>query len=428
MRATRSTVRAAAATAVLGAALLAGAGPAGADAATQLSTFTAMAQAPLFQMTEDEPTANFHPEGEGELVHSLATLDNTSGYALAAPFWPGPAAANAGSLAILLGAPPQVGFVKDPVRAEATSAGPTQSSVDTPTSKMDASASSNAASSETTVAAAGDPSVVDFTSADSRSNITVNTAGTAVTSKASGTAHDITVAGGLVKIGGVVSSAEATTGQKPSGATTFSDVTIAGQRAWIDGSGIHIGSPGALANPLTTDQVNKALAGAGMEMFLVRPHTIVEGQKSQYYAGALVFYWYPPDNNHYNSFTLTVGGASVAVGAGTGGSGLGLSVGGASPSLPGPTGGGDIAAALPPASSLPAAAAAALGVPAAPAPTSQAGAGVPSSFTGPLGIGAGWILLIVLAAAVGAVALPRLPTLLSAASAAACERERRGEP
>src|SRR5947199_9826728 len=67
--------------------------------------FQAAAQAPVAQITEDEPGATFHPEGEGEYNYAEADLSAAGGHALGTPFWPGSAAGNAGTLAQVLGAP-----------------------------------------------------------------------------------------------------------------------------------------------------------------------------------------------------------------------------------------------------------------------------------------------------------------------------------
>jgi hypothetical protein len=90
-------------------------------------------------------------------------------------------------------------------------------------------------------------------------------------------------------------------------------MTIAGQRAYVDESGVHIGTQGSPANAAASAIANKALAGFGIETYVSQPQTSVEGASATYVAGSLLIIWEPPQNDHHNIFTITFGGARVSV-------------------------------------------------------------------------------------------------------------------
>ena len=90
--------------------------------------YTLSAQSSGLQVIEDRPDATTHPEGDGEVPQSVATLvSGPVGYALSSVAWPGALAGNAGSLLVLAGVPlpPDVAAaLNDPVRAETRTGGP----------------------------------------------------------------------------------------------------------------------------------------------------------------------------------------------------------------------------------------------------------------------------------------------------------------
>lgn len=422
--------------------------------------FTAAAAAPVMQVTEDEPTSQFHPEGEGEYGYTLATANPSAASALAAVAWPGSAAGNAGTLVEVLGGPSSLSALNDPVQASAsTGTSRTHSSISAPSgSTMTASVDPTGPTDEhatATSAMAGGGLGPAGTTGESKSNSTIDfDSGTAVLSVMSdSTAADMDIAG-VVRIGSVTSSASAraVNGGTPklSGSTDFHDMSIAGQAAYLDGSGVHIGAPGAPAGPAAVESVDAALASAGMEVYFTAPHTITVGGTAYYYAASVLFYWAPPGDPSHNSFTLSLGGSAVSVSDsaepafGLGGIALGPSGGGGA--------GGETAPALAPAgsaatpggatgvtapalaaagSSNPTAGGATLSLPASPSAAADgttggsAGSPLAAATRLPGGVGAGWWVLVGLAALAGAALTTRIPALLQRQSAAACPRAAR---
>ena len=406
--------------------------------------FAAAAQAPVMQITEDEPSANFHPEGEGNFDYSLATLNPSNGHALSSVLWPGGAAGNAGTLVAVLGGPSQASALNDPVRAEAISGtSQTDQSVSAPTgTTMTASvkpdASGDQESQATTNVAGGDLGPAGSVGVTTSSSRIVSSAAGTVTAAARSTASKVDLGGGVFSAGSVVSSASGTSagGAKPSftGQTVFSDLTIAGHEAYVDGTGVHVGSPGRPASSAVQDAVNQALTGAGMEIFFTYPYRVTVGGVSYFYAASVLVYWAPPGDSKDNSFTVSLGGAAVSMDVTPGGggdlSGLVTGVTGAGGGTA-DSGSGGAATAAPATLALPSDGAAVAPPAALGHPVRGAGTlvGRPqlalSGRVTPTGLGGGWLALVLLAALAGAAGLSRLPALLSAAATAnGCPRER----
>lgn len=430
-------------------------------------SFTAAAMAPVMQVTEDEPTAAFHPEAEGDYGYTFVSADPSSASALATVLWPGAAAGNAGTLVAVLGGPSNLSALNDPVQASAeTGTDQTHSSITAPTgSAMTASVQPTGPGDEHTTATSalaggGLGSVGTVGASTSTSTIDFNSGTAKLSATAESSASHIDVAG-VVQIASVTSSASAvsTGGQAPelTGATSFQGMNVAGEAAYVDGSGVHLGTPGAPAGPAAVASVDAALASAGMEVYFTAPHTITVGGTSYYYAASVLFYWAPPGDPSHNSFTLSVGGSAVSVTDSaqadlsylysTGGSVPGGSSAGAS--LPAPAGtaqpapGGTVspspslagvagaaASGAPAGVPAPGGGGAILSLPASPAAaasrTADAGGAlaVPAAARLPGGIGVGWWVLAGLAALVGAGLTTRVPALLGRRAAAACPRAR----
>lgn len=453
----------------VGPALLLGGFPAGASevAASVSVNFTAAAMAPVMQVTEDEPTAQFHPEGEGDYGYSQVTASSGTGSALAAVMWPGAAAGNAGTLATILGAPPQATALNDPVQASATSGtSQTHSSITTPAgtamaASVDPAGPSDQHAEATSTLAGGSLGGAGAVgSSSSHSVIDFDSDHGALSVTARSNAHDISIAG-VVHVGSVNSSASAvaTGGGTPtvSGSTTFADMTIAGNAVYVDGSGVHTGSPGRPAGPAGVDAIDAALAQAGMEVYFTAPHTVTVGGVAYYYSASVLFFWAPPGDTSHNSFTMSLGGAAVSV-TDSADSGLGFdfgSTGGGSgdlvtpansapyqaavPVTPSSGGAGGASAAGAPASlaglsgASPAVAGsggpgagATLSLPVSPSAAAGTGGSVPASASLPVGIGAGWWVLAIIAGLAGAALTTRVPGLLTRQAAAVCPHSTRG--
>src|SRR5439155_23844248 len=73
---------------------------------------------------------------------------------------------------------------------------------------------------------------------------------------------------GVFRVGSVTSSAAVKSdGSEPSGGTVFSDMSIGGQEAYVDGNGVHMGKPGKPANAEAAGIANAALASMGMSIY-----------------------------------------------------------------------------------------------------------------------------------------------------------------
>jgi hypothetical protein len=262
------------------------------------------------------------------------------------------------------------------------------------------------------VKGASQPGAATYGSMHSESSSTVN--GSSVKAVATSLVQNVDI-GGVVKIKSLTSTATATAGssQSANGATVVQGMKIAGQDAYVDQTGVHIGTAGQPANATAAAVANQALAGFGMTFYVSQPHGEKTGDTTDYNAGSLVIKWEPPSNPNKNVFFVTFGGARVSVAAGAGFDTAGtpdVSV----PAVGGDTGGGGDTSALP--STLDAGTESVpldAGTAATPA-TGRTGSGS-TSLTGTRsiaatfgGIGIGWILVGLTAAALIAVGSKRL--------------------
>ena len=395
--------------------------------ADTLQSFSAAGRASGFEVTQDGANANFHPQGE--LVWDFASATLGSGaHALSTFAWPGGAGGNAGSLVALLGGP-DVSALNDPARAEVDSGGAQQSTVTAPSgSTMTASVQpeqeGDRESRATTTSADAGSGAVGASSATSKVLLHNGT----LTASAQSSASGIDLAG-VVHIDSVLSTASATSnGGAPTdtGSTIVHGMTIAGQQAYVDANGVHTGAPGKPSDPVAVQQVNTALSAAGLQIYFTAAHDIVVGQVSYYYAASILFFWAPPGDTGKDSFTLSLGGAAVAMNV-TGGPGALDSFTIADDSGTGATSfdtaSGTTAA---PVLELPTASAPAIATPARPSAPAAAIQAQPAAATLPRGLG-GWVLVAGLAALGGAVLLARVPALLASAAAAGCPREQHPE-
>lgn len=308
------------------------------SAGSGLGSFGISATAPGGQFTYSYPGATPDPQAEGEVPESVAQLaSGPHGYALSSLAWPGPLVANAGATAELinLGLPTSVSQdLNDPIRAEArTGSGPP-----TVTNNAYPGVSMTATATDANVSADAALSGVNGPAPQSGSGNTETHSTAAVTgpSTVTGTAYSLVqavhLAGGVVTFQSVTSKVTASASpvsSEASGSTVVSGLTVGGEPAYIDQSGLHLGSsgPGVPVNPIASSLASQALAGAGMKVAVGQPQTQHSGNQLTYTTGTVVFYWAPPGDSHGDDFTATFGGASVTVSASQGFSGAALTFG-----------------------------------------------------------------------------------------------------
>jgi hypothetical protein len=417
--------------------------------------YSITATAPGVEGTEDEPSAQAHPEGQGAAPETSSVLSSGPvGYALSTVAWPGSYGANGGQLVGLLFPGPlgqvvpvpdavtglvkgEAALINYPIRAEArTGQSPDGSYHQIPAADLTAHADANRVEGVAQLKGADQPGGATYGTmrSDSASTLTDNEA----KAVASSTVNNITLAGGAVKIASVTSTAQATSdGAKATtgGGTTVADMTIAGQRAYFDQTGVHAGSAGQPVNASADQILNQALAGFGMKAYVSTPQSQTSGATASYTAGSLLFTWIPPNNPSQNVFTVSLGGARVAVNttpsfdsgattdtgtAGTDtGSGAGAATAAPAGSDTGGAGSSDLGASTPLAGAAPTAGAAASGSNSGQAQPTGTVETSPVAFFG--GIGSAWILLTLAGAALGGLGAKRLADdLLHRRTATAC--------
>ncbi|MEY2569104.1 MAG: hypothetical protein QOE35_3633 [Actinomycetota bacterium] len=309
-------------------------------------SFSLVATAPGFEATEDEPSANAHPEGHGAMPETSTLLANGFGYGLAAMVWPGATAANGGALLGLLvpskvpntdvPVPDAIGQTVSPVapaanypvKAEARSGtAPDASYTQFPGVTMVAHADDAHVTGEASVQRAEQSGMASYGNVRSSSESALS--GSVGRATATSSADDVDL-GGVIKIKSVTSTATAQTDGKTSsgaGGTVVQGMTIADQKAYVDDQGVHIGEQGQPANAVANQVAAQALTGAGMQIYVSQPRLEQNGGTATYDAGSLFVFWKPPNNDSGNVFTMTFGGARVAV---TAGEGFGATVAGES--------------------------------------------------------------------------------------------------
>ena len=315
-----------------------------AGAVPSYGSYTLAATAPGVEVSEDEPSANAHPEGAALVPYASVALSNPGvGYALSSVAWPGATEANGTALVSLLfphevrppvpgapavpvpdavrqlalGAAPLVNY---PVRAEAYSETQPDASYDQiPGTTLKAHADAGLAQATGQVDGADQAGVAHYGSMTSVTNASLGD--TASEATATSRITDIALAGGVVKIDSITSTAHTTTdGTTASGdgSTLVDGMTIGGIDAYLDQSGLHIGSAGAPANAIANQLAKQALSQAGMEVYVTEPHSETDGATASFEAGSVLFRWTPPNNPSGNVFVIAFGGARASTTASPG--------------------------------------------------------------------------------------------------------------
>ena len=281
--------------------------------------YTLTAQSQAIQLTEDEPSANSHPESEADVPESLVSLTSGPvGYALSSVAWPGALVGNAGSLVLLVqpSAPSQVSALNDPVRAEARTGSAQHSATNdsVPGAHMAADATPSRTTADAKLDGGAAGALLGFGTSSSASTATLGSQTGVVTADSS--AKDISLAGGVVKIASVVSHAVATTDgvtASGKGATTVTGMTVAGVPVVVDDHGVTVSSQHGAVPPAAVATVNSALVSLGMTIALSAPTQARDGGTIGYDAGSLLVLWKPPNSS--NTFTASLGGSRVIAGA-----------------------------------------------------------------------------------------------------------------
>ncbi|MBV8980437.1 MAG: hypothetical protein JO086_06030 [Acidimicrobiia bacterium] len=302
---------------------------------TTLGSYSAVAAAPGVEVIEDEPSAQAHPEGQGDAPYTTSILTNGGvGYALSSIAWPGAYGGNAGSL-VLVALPSTIGPVprpdavtglvqtvspalQYPIRAEARAGtAPDASYGQIPGTTLTSHADPNDVHAVADVKSA-QQSGINYGNMHSDSSSTLD--GNSVKTLADSVIQNIDI-GGVIKIKSLVSTATATTdgsNSSANGGTVMQGVTVAGQAATIDQNGLHIGSSSSPLNATAAAAANQALSNFGMKVYVSQPVTERSDGSVTYQASSVVFTFVPPSDPSKNVIVLTLGGARVSVAPGAG--------------------------------------------------------------------------------------------------------------
>lgn len=393
--------------------------------AAELFSFQVDAAARGYQAYEDDPAGMRN----GEVLVPEASTSLAAGpigMGRASVAWPGDTGGNAGSLIKVLrpDAPDEVTVLNDPVKAEAhTGQDPPKVSNDSvPGVTMQASAVADEVTADAAVqGSAADPGSFGHAESHARSASRDGKA----TADAAGRVEDVVLAGGVVKIESVVSTASAHadgTAADGAAATTVTGLTIAGQPARIDENGLRLGDQSQPANAVANQIAQQALQQAGIELVLSAPTKETTAGGVRVDSGALVVTWTTPGS----IVGVVLGGARAGATAVAGDPAADLvdAAGGDAP-LP------DLGAATPAvggasAPELPAVTGAST---ARDTPNASGGApgdvhlGTAAAFTRRVRIRAGMVLLALLAAALVAEGLRRLADDAFGTGPRRCPRE-----
>jgi hypothetical protein len=260
----------------------------------ELFSYQLRATARGYKMSYDDPTGM--EVMEGNVPETRAQLDTGPvGLGLASLAWPGPLAANMGTLIVGLNpdAPPEFQQLDYPVRAEARTGQdpPTTTYDNVPGTSLSATATDKNVEALASVQnASGDDE--SFGPTDARSAVALSEEGG--TAESASVVQRISLAGGVIAIESVQSSASATTdGTAADGtsSTTVNGLTIAGQPARVDENGVTIGDANQPLNAVANQLAEQAFAEAGIEMIVSAPAKEVEGASARVRAGSLIILW-----------------------------------------------------------------------------------------------------------------------------------------
>jgi hypothetical protein len=310
------TRRVAGASVIAGVLLLVGsfAAVASADDSGGVGFFDVTANASGIGASFGDPTSSPYPVAAGLVPNTVAELTaGPSGQAQSSVLWPGPLAGNAGSLANVIGTPLPPEVVSNanyPVVARASSAA--GGSDEDTLGPMHAKVAGSDSLASTTLSDVDAPGVVTAAKVATTSHSFLDD-GTP-TAIGESVLEGVTVAGGVLSIGsihtvaqGATDGAQATTSQK----VTVAGVTVNGQPATIDRSGLHV-SGSAVPVGSALDGGKPALDPLGVTAYITDPRSQSStGGSGAIESGSVIVVWSPPSSGQY--FVVVLGGSSVNV-------------------------------------------------------------------------------------------------------------------
>jgi len=317
-RCARAALAAVATTAATVGMAVLGAGAAGADtssgtsspAANQLGGYTLGSSASGMSVFYEQP--NFPipatPTLEFNFGYSASTFDaGPVGNANAAAVWPGAVIAGGGSqLPLLLdpyiqqyfapAAPTLTPLIPNlgpwPFQAEsAFPQGPASASDNNGPVSMDSTANQSESMATASVGLVGGPSsasalpagMLTVQAVGSTAEDTIDNLGNAV-SEATATVHGIDIAGSLIHIGEVSSTATSSSDGNQAtlgGSSTAGNITVAGEAVTVDSSGLHVSTNSQNLLGPAQPSVDQVLSTAGITIKLTNPTDSVQGASGQ---------------------------------------------------------------------------------------------------------------------------------------------------
>jgi len=281
---------------------------ASAAGAVEFGSFDFRANAHGFSFFNDD--ASGARQGEGTVPHTEAVLQSGPvGSGLATIFWPGPLGANAGTLLLVLqpgcsatspaglpaGSTPVCPLpdaagsaLNYPVKASSrVGENPPTNTYNAPGTQLTSTAEAQKVTADAVVA---QPVSATGSFGTTQSHSTAEQTSSGGSSLATSKVQDVNL-GGVIKIDQVTSMAKATTdGSKAGGetATTVSGMTVGGQPAYVDESGMHIGTQGQPANAVANQIAQQALGQGGFSVYVSTPTKEINGASASVTAGSLI--------------------------------------------------------------------------------------------------------------------------------------------
>lgn len=259
----------------------------------ELIGYLGLADSDAVTQTGGDPASQGYPQVQSKTAHTYASLDTgANGLALASSQWPGEFVGNAGSLLQVFGAPAEAGALNYPVRAEASTAGPSESSDLGMTARVEGPLAEAIATADGYDGEGSEFLTFGDIRSVSRSTLVDGT----LEVRATATVTDIEI-GGVITIDSVETVAtvrtDGTTGSND-GSTTVSGLEIAGQPARVDEHGVHAGDgttenpADAIAQTVIDDVLSNFAQAFQVELFVSKPQATDMGNIQEYRSGSLV--------------------------------------------------------------------------------------------------------------------------------------------